>query len=532
MIRYVILFIGENMNSVNNENNGNNGNKGNKGKFSDRIKIIRIMRNRKIRVDYLENIEDKYIKSFFKNIKKVVLFLFSLIHNNITNNSFNKTNGDISYKKEWIHGHDKFSVMDEKNNIFMDITNDNNIKRHKRNLNNKVKKDEIRNIDLSSLKRNRYELLSNANLISADKESYGELEYRKIRLQKEIIDLIKKKLIVNINELEILQSEFYVLNLLETGNVYLSECQKDIKEIKKLLSKIKVLKEKYDYLKNNIDFEYMLEYDDEFLIDKILELKEICFNDEINHTVKDYKILNEYKFLYLKIDKLQEDTIKFTEEKNKKLEELKKRDIDFDKLKKDIYDVDRENDRYNSFVKEQELFLRQLQDDMFKIESHENVMYKLKGFNQLLGNSFKYLGLLLVNPLKGLIPGIVTQTIITKNIVCNLYRNLEWEENRKIIYETIDYSASINNAINNLDSTILMVDSTLEDIVKLKNRYMTQFSSYERDFSAYHEAIKKMNKIENAIFNNKIKLEIMRQKMIEKERENNNKLKMVKKLNE
>ena len=61
---------------------------------------------------------------------------------------------------------------------------------------------------------------------------------------------------------------------------------------------------------------------------------------------------------------------------------------------------------------------------------------------------------------------------------------------------------------------------------------MTQFSSYERDFSAYHEAIKKMNKIENAIFNNKIKLEIMRQKMIEKERENNNKLKMVKKLNE
>ena len=68
MIRYVILFIGENMNSDNNENNGNNGNKGNKGKFSDRIKIIRIMRNRKIRFYDLENIEDKYIKSFFKNI--------------------------------------------------------------------------------------------------------------------------------------------------------------------------------------------------------------------------------------------------------------------------------------------------------------------------------------------------------------------------------------------------------------------------------------------------------------------------------
>ena len=139
----------------------------------------------------------------------------------------------------------------------------------------------------------------------------------KVKLQKEIIDLIKKNLINNINELEMLQSELYILNQLENGEIYLNECQQDIKEIKKLLSKVKSLKEKYDYLKDNIDFEYMLEYDDNLLIDKILELKEICSREDIKNTIDDYKILDEYKYLYLKIDKLQEDMIKMEKYKDK-----------------------------------------------------------------------------------------------------------------------------------------------------------------------------------------------------------------------
>lgn len=512
-------------------NSNNNGNNGNRGKFSDRLKKMRIMRSKIRKSENLESTEEKKIKIFGRNILKILLVLPSVIYNNITNNSSNKEKDDIVEQKKHIISNDNSFIKNEN----IDINNsqyNRNLRIHNGSLDSKVKKDEIRKIDLSLLKRKKGELLKRASLICDDKSENGELEYRKIKLQKEIIDLIKKKLIVNINELEILQSEFYVLNQLESGNIYLSECQNDIKEIKKLLSKIKTLKEKYDYLKDNIDFEYMLEYDDGFLIDKILELKEICLNDEISYTVKDYKILNEYKYLYLRIDKFQEEIIKFNEEKNKKVDELRKRDIDFDKLKDNVYNIDGENNRYNSFVKEQELFLRQLEDNMSKIESREDVTYKLKGFNQLLGNSFKYLGLLLVNPLKGLVPGIVTQTIITKNVVCNLYKNLEWEEKRRIVYETIDYSSSINSAINNLDSTSLMVDSTLEDIMKLKSKYTEQFSSYEKTFSAYHDTIKKINKIENAVLNNKIKIEMMRQKMIEKERENNNKLKMVKKLND
>lgn len=216
-----------------------------------------------------------------------------------------------------------------------------------------------------------------------------------------------------------LQSEFYVFSELENEDIYVNECQTEIQEIKKLLSKVKSLKEKYDFLKENVDFEYIFEYDDDLLIDKIIELKSLCSINDLNNTVNDYKILDEYQFLYLKIDKLQERAFKLEEEKRKKVEELKQRDIDFEKMKESIYDVDKENKRYTNFVMKQELILKQLDENISFIDSIERTSYRLKGFGDLLGNSFKYLGLLLVNPLKGLVPGIATQTLITKNIIHN-----------------------------------------------------------------------------------------------------------------
>ena len=79
--------------------------------------------------------------------------------------------------------------------------------------------------------------------------------------------------------------------------------------------------------------------------------------------------------------------------------------------------------------------------------------------------------------------------------------------------------------------TSMIIDSTLEDISKLKNKYMKDFSKYEYSFSSYRDAIKKINKMENAVLGSKIKIEKMQQRMKEKERQNENKLKMVKKLN-
>ena len=494
-------------------NNENNGTTGNKGKFSERLKKIQRDKRKKTN-NVANNTAENIIVHGGRNILKVFLALPSMVYTATKVNNDSKTVDSI----------DNEYLIDE-----------NTDKR-------KLKVNKIKNMDVSFLRKQKEVFLREMKKYTINKgvEQYkvknnnhysSDTEVRIVKLQKEIIDLIKKNLVKNINELEVLQSELFLLRELNGEDIYLKNCQEDIKEIKKMLSKIKSLKEKYDYLKDNVDFEYMLEYNDDLLIDKILELKELCSSDDIRYVVDNYRLLNEYKFLYLKIDKLQEDTVKYEEYRNLKAEELKQRDINFDKMKNDIYDIDKENVRYDNFVREQELFLKELEGKISKIDSYEKVSYRLNGFNQLLSNSFKYLGLLLINPLKGLMPGIVTQTLVTKNVISNLYNNLEWEENKKIIYEAIDYSTALNAAMSNLDMTSMIIDSTLEDISKLKNKYMKDFSKYEYSFSSYRDAIKKINKMENAVLGSKIKIEKMQQRMKEKERQNENKLKMVKKLN-
>ena len=495
---------------------GNVGNNGNRGKFSDRLK--KILKDRLYKTKDSTN-DESAIKTSGRNILKIFLAIPSMVYSITKKNTSKENNIEHNNKKNLCNNIDK-EIELENNQLFV---------QQRRRL--KVK--QIRDMDVTFLKRKKEEILKGSSKTvnaNTDKD-ISKKDDRVEKLQKDILNIIKKKLVKNLNELEILQSELYILKELDSKDIYLKECQEDIKMIKKLLSKIKSLKEKYDYLKDNIDFEYMLEYDDSFLADKILELKELCNDNDIKYIVDNYKILDEYKYLYLKIDNLEDKTIKYENYKNKKANELQQRDIDFDKLKTSVYNLDRDKEYYERFVSEQELMFKVLEEKLLNIDKHEHITFKLKGFNKLLGNSFKYLGLLLVNPLKGLIPGIAMQTVVTKNLVHNLYNNLEWEENRKLVYDTIDYSLTINNAINSLDDTSLLIDSTLEEIIDLKNRYISKFKQYENDVYGYKDAIRNINKIENAVLGTKIKVNLMKQKMKEKEKQNTDKLKMVKKLN-
>ena len=72
---------------------------------------------------------------------------------------------------------------------------------------------------------------------------------------------------------------------------------------------------------------------------------------------------------------------------------------------------------------------------------------------------------------------------------------------------------------------------TLDDIVKLKMKYNDKFRKYQGDFLEYREVMRKINDMENKIFGNKIKIEMMRKKAMEQQMINQKKLKLVKELN-
>ena len=351
-------------------------------------------------------------------------------------------------------------------------------------------------------------------------------------LEKKIIDLIKTDLIRMLNELEIYESELYILSEVNGDEKTLAACRENLKQARKTLERVNELKERYDYLRDNFDFEYLLETNNNELIDSVIELRNMFGNNEVRATVDDYKLLEVYKQLYLKVDEMHEKTYKIEEQKRKQEEKLRERDIKFEELKNKVYNVNRANESYQDFVKQQNQLLADLSEKISKIDSHESVTYRMKGFGKYLFNTFRYLGLLLANPLKGLIPSIATQTIVARNAVHNLRDSLKIEENRRMVYEAVDYSNLIGSAVYDLDKTDRMVDSSLDDLVRLKMEYNDRFRQYQGDFDEYRDVISRINKMQDLMMGNKIKIEMMKARMLEYERVNKNKMKLVRKLND
>ena len=77
-----------------------------------------------------------------------------------------------------------------------------------------------------------------------------------------------------------------------------------------------------------------------------------------------------------------------------------------------------------------------------------------------------------------------------------------------------------------------MIDDTLDNLIKMKIEYNNKFEKYQGDFLEYREVINKINSIQDMMISNKIKIEIMKNKTKEFKKENENKMILVRKLNE
>ena len=482
----------------------NMANNGHRGKFIERLKRILFFKRKKSPDKTRDVVKTEDSNKIYANYIKVMEAIPLVVCGAVVN----RENTDAKSSK---------SILSTGISI---ISNDNK-------KSNKTDRELINNIDVDLLRKERDDSsnLENANEIPLKQQKFKELE-------KKIINLIKKDLIKVVNEMEILQSELYILSEVNGDNIMLRKCQEELDQVKNMLCKIDKLKEQYDFLKDNYDFEYLLEIDNNDLVDKIIELRDSFGNNELKILSEDYKLLDVYKYLYLKIDDLQEKTILFEEKKEEELAKLKERDIDFEELKKKVYNVDATNRNYNAFVSSQNELLQRIDSDVGRISSNEIVSYHLKGFNELFRNSFKYFGLLMISPLKGIIPSIATETLITGNLIKNLYKNLSWEEEKHIIYEAMDYSSMISNAIDDLNVTSGIVDKTLDDIVRLKMEYNDKFKKYHGDFLEYREVMQKIGDMENKIIGNKIKIEIMKKRALEQKRLNDKKMVKIKELNQ
>ena len=164
-----------------------------------------------------------------------------------------------------------------------------------------------------------------------------------------------------------------------------------------------------------------------------------------------------------------------------------------------------------------------------KINKEEYSTYHLRGVGDLVRNSLKYVGFMMLSPLSGLLPNIAMNTLMTRRLIHNAYHNMKFEEVKHVHYATINYDSELNHHLCDVDYVDALLDDTLKDISKLKDNFMLQYNS---KIPGYDDTLKNIKKIEEKVIRNQNRVSIIRNNLKTSKKLNENKMIYVRKLNE
>lgn len=241
------------------------------------------------------------------------------------------------------------------------------------------------------------------------------------------------------------------------------------------------------------------------------------------------KLLEEYKYLYKNVDKLVAKTEDIKEKSDRRVKELEERDEKYKIAKKKIINLNEIETCCNLIISKNTKYLEELENKVNKIDKKTYIEKKLKGMNGYLSSTLRYLALLTLTPLRGILPGIAARTVATRKLLYEMRKNMYYEKKEKIIYSIENYTSEINNKIYDIDNISDNIDKSLTDIKLLKKEFQDYFSVY--NLKEYENAYKKLLILEKNILNNKEKINIMKEKLIKNKKINNENLTKVRKLN-
>ena len=363
--------------------------------------------------------------------------------------------------------------------------------------------------------------ISEEEIINKQKE---KIDY----LNNQIVNKIKKRLVKYLDEIEMLESELYVIGTISKDEATIEELNKTKAKVNALINKINSLKEKYKLIKNYVDNELFIDDKDDFLDKDIDYLKQLATSAEIEKNKSTIKKIKEYKLLSLELDVIEAKVKDLNSIKEKKKEELNLRDDNYQKLL-DTYINNRTiSEQCQKMMAEQEKALASI--NVNDIEAITNTTTRLVGMGEVFRSGLKYIGTVM-NPFKYTRNGIAQSTILAKRLVDNALNNVHMETRTKISYQAADYSYEIDRCLNELEYVSNTIDKSLEDITYLKNRYISELIKYKYRVPKIAKTYQDIIKLENLLLSNKRKTQMMINKTNNLELANKNKLIKVKKLN-
>lgn len=348
-------------------------------------------------------------------------------------------------------------------------------------------------------------------------------------LEASILLKLKKKLNKLTNECDIIESEAYLINKYSNDKNLLEKAIKIRKEIEILEEKIDKINKEFNIIKKDL-LQNPKEIQDEDLLNDILKYKEIVKSIEQSKLPHKIKLLEEYQLLMNKIENLENKTEKLEKEKEDREKELSTRDNRYKEAKEKMANLDEINKECNNIINKNKKYIEELNSKVGIINTKKYTKYKLQGLNNLLTTSLKYVGLLSLTPLRGLLPGIAAKTFATRKLVSNMYHSIHYEKQEKIIYTFENHYSEINSKICDINIIETDISSALREIAILKSEFKDKFLKY--NLKEYDEAYRKIELLEEDVFSSSQKIKIMKTKLITNQKQNKETLKKVRKLNE
>lgn len=349
-------------------------------------------------------------------------------------------------------------------------------------------------------------------------------------LESDILNKLKGSFEDKLDELEVLESTLFFLRDAQENEVELKKVVEIKEKIKKLVEEVNEIIEQYNVYAKNYYLDNVILIDDNVIVDDIIDYRDMLdsFNDE-KRFVKEYKKLNEFQRLYLNLKMVKDDTEKLIEDNEDKLKEFDIRDKKYQEILLGAINVGEIGRKCELEMKHQDEYFSELMKKISHIDREEYTTHHLRGIGDLIGASLRYMGIMMVSPLAGLIPGIGLQAVATRRMVGQIYRNMRIEEVRHVHYEAIDYDSELNHHLLDVNYTASLLDDAFDDIKKLKSDFLLQ---YDSRISGYEDTLKNIEKMETMIMHSQNKVNIIKNHLKRGKKLNEDKMVLVRRMNE
>ena len=406
--------------------------------------------------------------------------------------------------------------------------------------NSKTKKD---NININNKKitivptKNNFSLKENTNYISNNSPKSMEISIKEESNQVKEIKKLEQKIFLKLskkinfleNECQEVQSKEYMLNKYSSDKQIYDEAIKIKQEVEALIKKVQEINETYSILKDNELIKDPSSLNDSLLIEDIIKYRDMITNSEYDNIPKKIRLLNAYENINDLVEKLKIKTDNYYSIKTKRAKQLSNRDKKYNQYKKKTLNIKEINHKYDQSIKEYNEYQKELLNKINNIDIKTYTEYKLKGMDNFLSTTCRYLGLMALFPLRGIIPRIAMETKNTRKALNTMLDNIHYEKVERKTYEVGNYLNEIDNKIYSIKNVKTDLTKALFEVSKLKEEFKDEFLKYNLD--EYDIAYKKILQIEKNIFQNKNRLEEITKGLEDKKKIDVEVLKKVKKLN-